>query len=142
MPRETVAVSAHALCTPYNHAPVHSATSRKASSVGFACVFSCNLPPAIFRRMTWTVYVLRRCGNTGCNGYRHFCCFGSLRLSKTIRVVVIYLINTTVRGVAAGSLLRLLPPVLFFKHVFRSQCWVSTPVADRCSLNHLSRPSD
>ena len=27
VPRETVAVSAHVLCTPYNHAPVYKVTS-------------------------------------------------------------------------------------------------------------------
>ena len=34
MPRETAAVSAHVLCTPYNHAPVYSVTSFEARYVG------------------------------------------------------------------------------------------------------------
>ena len=48
VPRETAAVSAHVLCTPYNHAPVCLSLQfySKPYTKG-ACVFSCNLPPAL-----------------------------------------------------------------------------------------------
>ena len=38
VPRETAAVSAHVLCTPYNHAPVYSVISFEATYVGCMCV--------------------------------------------------------------------------------------------------------
>ena len=47
VPREIAAASAHVLCTPYNHAPVYSVTSCKATNVEGARVLSCNLPLAL-----------------------------------------------------------------------------------------------
>ena len=46
VPREIAAVSAHVLCTQYNHAPIYRVTLFEATCVG-ACVLSCNLPPAL-----------------------------------------------------------------------------------------------
>ena len=44
VPREAAAVSAHVLCTLYNHAPIYSVTSSKATYVRcMSCVASCNL---------------------------------------------------------------------------------------------------
>ena len=34
VPRQTAAVSAHVLCTPYNHAPIYIVTSLEAIKVG------------------------------------------------------------------------------------------------------------
>ena len=42
VPRETAAVSAPVLCTPFSHAPFHSKPHRCG-----ACVFSCNVPLAL-----------------------------------------------------------------------------------------------
>ena len=39
VPRETAAISAHVLCTPYNHAPVYSVTLFEPTQVG--CVAAC-----------------------------------------------------------------------------------------------------
>ena len=47
---------------PYNHAPVYSVTSFKATYARFACVFSCNLPPALLAE--WPGSFTCYCGNT------------------------------------------------------------------------------
>ena len=62
VPHETAAVSAHVLCTPYNHAPVYSVISFEATYARFACVFSCNLPPALLAE--WPGSFTCYCGNT------------------------------------------------------------------------------
>ena len=63
MPRETAAISAQVLCTPFNHASVYSVTSSKARTYG-ACVFSCNLPPALLAA-EWPGSFTQYCGNAG-----------------------------------------------------------------------------
>ena len=56
MPQETAAVSAHSVytiqpCTMSLHAKPHTQG---------VCVFSCNLPPALFGRMTGVFYEIKR----------------------------------------------------------------------------------
>ena len=51
VPREAAAVSAHVLCTPYNHAPVYSVTSY--SRKGHTRVYE----SSAFDRMTGIFYV-------------------------------------------------------------------------------------
>ena len=51
------AILVHILCTPYSHAPVHRVILFKT-----AWVFSCNLPPVLFGRMTGVF--MCHCGNT------------------------------------------------------------------------------
>ena len=69
MPRETAAVSAQVLCTPYNHAPVYSVTAFNVIYVGCmyvrqgACMFGCNLPHARLAKRPG--YFTCYCGNTG-----------------------------------------------------------------------------
>ena len=64
VPRETAVVSAHVLCTPYNHAPGHSASLPKdVIYVQDACVFSINLTLALLAE--WPGSFTYWCGNTG-----------------------------------------------------------------------------
>ena len=58
VPRETAAVSAHVVCTPYSHAP----RSYSKSHMQGACVFNCNLPPAFLAK--WPGSFACYCGNT------------------------------------------------------------------------------
>ena len=60
MPREAAAVSAHVLCTPYNHAAVYGVTSFKATYEGCLAVTSART----FGRMT-RIFFTCYCGNTG-----------------------------------------------------------------------------
>ena len=65
MPHETAAISARSVytiqpCTMSLHAKPHT---------WGACVFSCNLPPALLAE--WLGSFTRYCGNTGWNGYRN-----------------------------------------------------------------------
>ena len=53
VPHETAAVSTHVLCTPYNHAPVYSVTSFRATYVGCMCVY---LQTAIREIFTYLYY--------------------------------------------------------------------------------------
>ena len=59
VPRETAAILAQVLCTPYNHALFYNVTLFKATNLGCMCV---QLQPAIctFGRMTGIFYVLLR----------------------------------------------------------------------------------
>ena len=61
--RETAAISAQVLCTPFNHAPVYSVTSFKATQVSGACVFNCNLPAALLAE--WSGSFTYYYGNMG-----------------------------------------------------------------------------
>ena len=58
VPRQTAAVSAHVLCTSYNHAPAYSVTSFGATYRVHVCLaVTCHL---LFGGMTGTFYVLLR----------------------------------------------------------------------------------
>ena len=60
VPCETAAISAHVLCTPYNHAPVYSVTLSEAIYVG--CLFRYNMPLALLAE--WQGSFVCYCGNT------------------------------------------------------------------------------
>ena len=62
VPRETAAVSAHVLCTPYNHASLHSVILFKATYVLYdASVSSSSLPVLLAE---WTRSFASYCGGT------------------------------------------------------------------------------
>ena len=72
-PCETAVILVQVLCTPYNHAPIYSVTSFKATWV---CVFSCNIPvtTCTFGRVTRIFYsYIFYCTaiTQGCNGYQN-----------------------------------------------------------------------
>ena len=60
VPCESAAILAQVLCTPFNHAPVYSATSFKQSHIG---VFICNLPSALLSE--WPGSFVCYCSNMG-----------------------------------------------------------------------------
>ena len=63
VPCKTAAISVHILCTPCNHAHVYSVTPCKATHIGCRCVFSCNLPPALWAEQLGSSICY--CGNMG-----------------------------------------------------------------------------
>ena len=65
VPCRTAAISMHIMCTPYNHALVYCVTSFEATMRAHicACVFSCNLPPALLAE--WAGSFTCYCSNTG-----------------------------------------------------------------------------
>ena len=80
VPCETAAISVHILCTPYNHAPVYSVTTKG------ACVFSCILPPALSAE--WLGSFICFGGNTGVEGYRNKSQHRKLTLEKKILLLL------------------------------------------------------
>jgi len=63
VPCETAAVSAHILCTQYNHAPYYIIILFEVIYLYGACVFSCNLPPTLL--VEWLRSCACYCSNTG-----------------------------------------------------------------------------
>ena len=77
---EIAAISVHVLCTPYNHAPVYSVTTKG------ACVFSCILPPALSAE--WLGSFICFWGNTGVEGYQNKSQHRKLTLEKKILLLL------------------------------------------------------